>query len=189
MLTPGDCIGIGGSREGNVVSRTELTRVPALPKCWKEKAKPYSVASRCAKLIDEARSHSRDFSARPGKGAVASDQRQKLVEIVRSRTEPANRVERERAWIILAYLGRAFGLWCGATDGANLADGEALSGARSGNWKLGVVAALDDRARSRRPPRVHAACAAAADPATTAKARAWLVALACAKAGEVRLPA
>jgi DNA-directed RNA polymerase specialized sigma subunit len=34
--------------------------------------------------------------------SVASDQRQTLVEISRSRTEPANRVERAR--IILAYL-------------------------------------------------------------------------------------
>jgi hypothetical protein len=34
--------------------------------------------------------------------SVASDQRQRLVEISRSRTEPANRVE--RAGIILAYL-------------------------------------------------------------------------------------
>src|ERR1700747_1084880 len=98
-------------------------------------------------------------------------QRQRLLEISRSRTEPANRVERAR--IILAYLD----------------DPSAYAVARTIGWtrqtvtrcleraaELGAIEALDDRPRAGR------------DRVITAEAKTWLVALACQKPKELGYP-
>src|SRR5947207_10056482 len=59
-----------------------------------------------------------------------AEQRQRLLEISRSRTEPTSRVERAR--IILAYLQDPSGLRRGAHDGGDAADRDTVPGARGG---------------------------------------------------------
>jgi transposase len=103
--------------------------------------------------------------------SVASDQRRTLVEVSRSRTEPANRVERAR--IILAYLDEPSAYGVAQRMGLTR---QTVKRCLERAAELGVVAALDDRAGSGR------------DPAITAEARAWLVALACAKPTQFRYP-
>ena len=61
-----------------------------------------------------------------------AEQRQRLLEISRSRTEPTSRVERAR--IILAYLRGAVGLCRGAHDWGDAADRDTLSGSERRNW-------------------------------------------------------
>src|ERR1700730_10640176 len=100
-----------------------------------------------------------------------AEQRQRLQEISRSRTEPTSRVERAR--IILAYL-----------QGPSAYAGARTSGVpdRTGTRCLERAAdrrvrwALEDRPRAGR------------DPVITAAAKAWLVALACRKAKELGYP-
>src|SRR5260370_2711731 len=105
--------------------------------------------------------------------ALASDaeQRQVLLEISRSRTEPASRIERAR--IILAYLedpsAYAVGRRIGVTQ-------QTVTRCLERAAELGVIEALDDRPRAGR------------DPVITAEAKTWLVALACQKAKELGYP-
>jgi transposase len=105
--------------------------------------------------------------------ALPSDagQRQRLLEISRSRTEPASRVERAR--IILAYLEdpSAYGVarLIGVTH-------QTVTRCLERAAELGVIEALDDRQRAGR------------DPTITAEAKTWLVALACRKAKELGYP-
>ena len=96
--------------------------------------------------------------------SVDADQRLALVEISRSRTEPANRVERAR--IILAYLEEPSAY---AVAGAMRVSQQTVTRCLERAAELGVLAALDDRARTGRDARI------------TAEARTWLVGLACAK--------
>ena len=81
------------------------------------------------------------------------------MEISRSRTEPANRVE--WAGIILAYLDEPSAYGVAQRMGLTR---QTVKRCLERAAELGVVAALDDRARSGR------------DPAITAAARAWLAA-------------
>ena len=103
--------------------------------------------------------------------SVDADQRLALVEISRSRTEPANRVERAR--IILAYLEEpsAYAVACAMRVGQ-----QTLTRCLERAADLGVLAALDDRARTGRDARI------------TVEARAWLVGLACAKPTQFGYP-
>src|SRR5260370_7190122 len=100
-----------------------------------------------------------------------AEQRQVLLEISRSRTEPASRVERAR--IILAYLedpsAYAVGRRIGVTQ-------QTVTRCLERAAELGVIEALDDRPRAGR------------DPVITAEAKTWLVALACQKAKELGYP-
>src|SRR5246127_5349003 len=98
-------------------------------------------------------------------------QRQRLLEISRSRTEPTGRVERAR--IILAYLDDRSAYAVARAIGVPRKRGTpCLEGAA----ELGVIEALDDRPRAGR------------DPVMTAEAKTWLVALACRKAKELGYP-
>ena len=103
--------------------------------------------------------------------SVDADQRLALVEISRSRTEPANRVERAR--IILAYLEEpsAYAVAC-----AMRVSQQTVTRCLERAAELGVLAALDDRARPGRDARI------------TVEARAWLVGLACAKPTQFGYP-
>src|SRR5215471_1636959 len=103
--------------------------------------------------------------------SVEADQRRVLVEISRSRTEPANRVERAR--IILAYLGEPSAY---AVARAMRVTQQTVTRCLGRAAELGVLAALDDRARPGRDARI------------TAEARTWLVGLACAKPTELGYP-
>src|SRR5512133_2490042 len=96
--------------------------------------------------------------------SVDAEQRLALVEISRSRTEPANRVERAR--IILAYLDEpsAYAVAC-----AMRVSQQTVTRCLERAAELGGLAALDDRARTGRDARI------------TVEARTWLVGLACAK--------
>lgn len=85
--------------------------------------------------------------------------------MARSRTEPANRVE--RAGTILAYLD----------EPSAYAVARAMGVSQQRAAELGVLAALDDRARTGREAKI------------TAEARTWLVGLACAKPMQFGLPA
>jgi transposase len=100
-----------------------------------------------------------------------AEQRQVLLEISRSRTEPASRVERAR--IILAYLqdpsAYAVARRIGVTQ-------QTVTRCLERAAELGVIEALDDRPRAGR------------DPVITAEAKTWLVALACQKAKELGYP-
>jgi Winged helix-turn helix len=87
-----------------------------------------------------------------------------LVEIARSRTEPANRVE--RAGIILAYLNEPSAYAVARTMGVSQ---PTVTRCLERAAEFGVLAALDDRARTGREATI------------TAAARTWLVGLACAK--------
>src|SRR5499425_1945096 len=103
--------------------------------------------------------------------SVEADQRRALVEISRSRTEPANRVERAR--IILAYLGEPSAY---AVARAMRVSQQTVTRCLVRAAELGVLVALDDRARPGRDARI------------TAEARTWLVGLACAKPTELGYP-
>src|SRR5580692_8769346 len=90
-----------------------------------------------------------------------ADQRQRLVEISRSRTEPTSRVERAR--IILAYLEDPSAYAAARTIGVTQ---QTVTRCLERAAELGVIEALDDRPRAGR------------DPVITAAAKTWLVALA-----------
>lgn len=98
-------------------------------------------------------------------------QRQRLLEISRSRTEPASRVERAR--IILAYLEDPSAYSVARMIGVTHQTVTRCLGRAA---ELGVIGALDDRQRAGR------------DPTITAEAKTWLVALACRKAKELGYP-
>src|SRR3954453_8569448 len=99
--------------------------------------------------------------------ALPSDarQRQRLLEISRSRTEPTGRVERAR--IILAYLDDPSAYAVARAIGVTQ---QTVTRCLERAAELGVLEALDDRPRAGR------------DPVMTAEAKTWLVALACRKA-------
>src|SRR5437660_342562 len=99
--------------------------------------------------------------------ALPSDarQRQRLLEISRSRTEPTGRVERAR--IILAYLDDPSAYAVARAIGVTQ---QTVTRCLERAAELGVIEALDDRPRAGR------------DPVMTAEAKTWLVALACRKA-------
>src|ERR1700756_3647335 len=96
--------------------------------------------------------------------SVDADQHRTLVEISRSRTEPANRVE--RAGIILAYLDEPSAYAVARAMGVSQ---QTVTRCLQRAAELGVLAALDDRARTGREATI------------TTEARTWLVGLACAK--------
>src|ERR1700726_3363625 len=100
-----------------------------------------------------------------------ADQRQRLVEISRSRTEPTSRVERAR--IILAYLEDPSAYAVARTIGVTQ---QTVTRCLERAAELGVIEALDDRPRAGR------------DRVITAEAKTWLVALACRKAKELGYP-
>jgi transposase len=103
--------------------------------------------------------------------SVDTDERQALVEVARSRTEPANRVE--RAGIVLAYLDEPSAY---AVARAMRVSQQTVTRCLQRAAELGVLAALDDRARTGREARI------------TAEARTWLVGLACAKPTQFGYP-
>jgi transposase len=100
-----------------------------------------------------------------------ADQRQRLWEISRSRTEPTSRVERAR--IILAYLEDPSAYAVARTIGVTQ---QTVTRCLARAAELGVIEALDDRPRAGR------------DRVITAEAKTWLVALACRKAKELGYP-
>ena len=100
-----------------------------------------------------------------------AEQRQCLLEICRSRTEPASRVERAR--IILAFLEVPSVYAVARTIGVTQ---QTVTRCLERAAELGVIEALDDRPRAGR------------DPVITAEAKTWLVALACRKAKELGYP-
>src|SRR6201997_1391842 len=105
--------------------------------------------------------------------ALPSDeeQRQHLLEISRSRTEPASRVERAR--IILAYLEEPSAYVVARRIGVTQ---QTVTRCLKRAAELGVIEALDDRPRAGR------------DPVITTEAKTWLVALACQKPKELGYP-
>ncbi len=103
--------------------------------------------------------------------SINADQRRALAEISRSRTEPANRVE--RACIVLAYLDNPSAYAVSRRIGVSQ---QTVTRCLERAAELGVLAALDDRARAGR------------DAAITPEARAWLVSLACAKPTQLGYP-
>jgi transposase len=103
--------------------------------------------------------------------SVDADQRRELVDIARSRTEPANRVE--RAGIILAYLNEPSAYAVARTMGVSQ---PTVTRCLERAAEFGVLAALDDRARTGREATI------------TAEARTWLVGLACAKPKQFGYP-
>src|SRR5438270_4598630 len=100
-----------------------------------------------------------------------AEQRQRLLEISRSRTEPTSRVERAR--IILAYLQNPSAY---AVARVIEVTQQTVTRCLERAAELGVIAALDDRPRAGR------------DPVITAEAKTWLVALACRKARSWVIP-
>jgi transposase len=99
------------------------------------------------------------------------DQRQHLLEISRSRTEPTSRVERAR--IFLAYLEEPSAYAVARRIGVTQ---QTVTRCLKRAAELGVIEALDDRPRAGR------------DPVITAEAKTWLVALACQKPKELDYP-
>jgi transposase len=95
---------------------------------------------------------------------VDPEQRRALVDISRSRTEATSRVERSR--IILAYLDEPSAYAVARRTGVTQ---QTVTRCLERAAELGVLAALDDRARTGR------------EAVITPEARAWLVSLACAK--------
>jgi transposase len=102
---------------------------------------------------------------------TGEEQRQRLLEISRSRTEPTSRVERAR--IILAYLEQPSAYAVARTIGVTQ---QTVTRCLKRAAELGVIEALDDRPRAGR------------DPVITAEAKTWLVALACRKPKELGYP-
>ena len=80
--------------------------------------------------------------------SVDADQHRTLVEISRSRTEPVNRVE--RAGIILAYLDEPSAYAVARAMGVSQ---QTVTRCLQRAAELGVLAALDDRARTGREAR------------------------------------
>src|SRR5258707_4093059 len=81
-----------------------------------------------------------------------AEQRRRLLEIARSRTEPTSRVERAR--IILAYLQDPSAYAVARTMGATQ---QTVTRCLERAAELGVIEALDDRPRAARsPPTWHA---------------------------------
>src|SRR5215472_16165593 len=76
-----------------------------------------------------------------------AEQRQRLLEISRSRTEPTTRVERAR--IILAYLQNPSGYAVARTIGVTQ---QTVTRCLERAAELGVIEALDDRPRAGRDP-------------------------------------
>jgi transposase len=103
--------------------------------------------------------------------SVDADQRRALVEISRSRTEPANRVERAR--IILGYLEEPSAYAVARATGVSQ---QTVTRRLERTAELGVLTALDDRARTGR------------DATITGEARTWLIGLACAKPTQFGYP-
>src|SRR5260370_13698213 len=97
-----------------------------------------------------------------------AEQRQRLVEVSRSRTEPTSRVERAR--IILGYLADPSAYAVARTIGVTQ---QTVTRCLERAAERGVIEALHDR-----PP-------AGRDPVITSRANTWLVALACRKAKEL----
>ena len=95
---------------------------------------------------------------------IDPEQRRALVDISRSRTEATNRVERSR--MILAYLDEPSAYAVARRTGVSQ---QTVTRCLERAAELGVLAALDDRARTGR------------EAVITPEARAWLVSLACAK--------
>src|SRR5260370_41617838 len=83
--------------------------------------------------------------------SVDANQRRALVEISRSRTEPANRVERAR--IILAYLEEPSAYAVARAMGVSQ---PTVTRCLERAAELGVLAALDDRARTGRDATITA---------------------------------
>ena len=100
-----------------------------------------------------------------------AEQRQRLLEISRSRTEPTSRVEWAR--IILTYLEEPSAYAVARTIGVTQ---QTVTRCLERAAELGVIAALDDRPRAGR------------DPVITTEAKTWLVALACQKPKELGYP-
>jgi hypothetical protein len=100
-----------------------------------------------------------------------AEQRQRLLEISRPRTEPTSRVERAR--IILTYLEEPSAYAVARTIGVTQ---QPVTRCLERAAELGVIAALDDRPRAGR------------DPVITTEAKTWLVALACQKPKELGYP-
>src|ERR1700746_211105 len=100
-----------------------------------------------------------------------AEQRQRLLEISRSRTEPTSRVERAR--IILSYLEELSAYAVARTIGVTQ---QTVTRCLERAAELGVIAALNDRPRAGR------------DPVITTEAKTWLVALACQKPKELGYP-
>src|SRR6201981_1688208 len=98
-------------------------------------------------------------------------QRQRLLEISRSRMEPTSRVERAR--IILAYLEEPSAYAVARTIGVTR---QTVTRCLERAAELGVIEALDDRPRAGR------------DPVITAAAKTWRVAVVCRKARELGYP-
>src|ERR1700748_1674931 len=96
--------------------------------------------------------------------SVDADERRALFGVARSRTEPANRIE--RAGIIVAYLDAPSAYAVARAIGVSQ---QTVTRCLQRAAELGVLAALDDRARTGREATI------------TAEARTWLVGLACAK--------
>src|ERR1700746_797097 len=84
--------------------------------------------------------------------SVDTDERQALVEVARSRTEPANRVE--RAGIVLAYLAEPSAYAVARALGVSQ---QTVTRCLQRAAELGVLAALDDRARTGREATITAA--------------------------------
>src|SRR5260370_7260891 len=103
--------------------------------------------------------------------SINADQRRALAEISRSRTEPANRVE--RACIVLAYLDNPSAYAVSRRIGGSQ---QTVPRCLDRAPELAVLAAPDHRARAGR------------DAAITPEARAWLVPLACAKPTQLGYP-
>src|SRR6201984_3036263 len=91
-----------------------------------------------------------------------AEQRQRLLEISRSRSEPTSRVERAR--IILAYLEEPSAYAVARSIGVTQ---QTVTRCLERAAELGVIEALDDR------------LCAGRDPVITAEAKTWLGALAC----------
>ena len=100
-----------------------------------------------------------------------TEQRQRLLEISRSRTEPTSRVE--RAQIILAYLREPSAYAVARKIGVTQ---QTVARCLQRAAERGVIEALDDRPR------------AGHDPTITAEAKTWLMALACRKPKELDYP-
>jgi len=100
-----------------------------------------------------------------------AEQRQLLLEISRSRTEPTSRVERAR--IILAYLDDPSAYGVARSVGVTP---QTVTRCLERAAERGVIEALDDRPRAGR------------DPTITAEAKTWLMALACRKPKELDYP-
>ena len=102
---------------------------------------------------------------------IDAEQRQRLLEISRCRTEPTGRVERAR--LILAYLADPSAYAVARSVGVTQ---QTATRCLERAAELGVIEALDDRPRAGR------------DPVITAEATTWLVALACRKAKGLGYP-